>query len=1088
MKQLIIIITALLITLSLNALWHIDEGFESSTIPAGWTVYDQDNDGNAWYPINQPTHAHSGDRAAFCHNFFPNQNNDWLITPQISVQAGDSLSFYTRAWFGTENLYVKVSTTGNAINNFSTTLSYIQNLNTTYQYRRIDLSAYAGQNIYLAFHWQCDTYGILVDDVKIGQSDYVNPAINLPESFSFFQGETLDVNFTPYVTVTNIGIASLAVTGNTNIAVSINGMNLSFSSPAWAGSETLTFTVFDGLGGSASDTAIVTVNPPPSDDAGIASIISPRPYEYLNHFIYPELIIRNDGDAPIDDEIPIQCIITNAVSQVVYSQESSHIGLLLPGQEVSVQFPVSWQVSQLGSYQVSFTILRADDDSSNNQLSIACEAYEHFGVGGPDAFGYRWISSEVAGGPVFDWIDISETGTSSVMYGVPTWSGDDNFSEPIPIGFNFPFYGMSYSSMYIDTNGEILMAPNTWYRPYPDQGWNTDGNMFNYMYPIPVYSQMPGLIAVYWDDLHADEGIGNVFFQTFGTAPNRYCVVQWHNIRFHSGTGGNPALKFQVILHENGDIVMQYHTTATGQTGATIPHDNGRSATVAIQNQTAELGLCYLREIVQNSTYIGVEPVGNLLRDNHAIRFYTGMDTQPPFITHIQPGNTFNQNPELVATITDMSELGGAVLHYNLGNGWETVDYSAFTEPNIYSYALENIPLSTTIEYYFEAVDLHSNIATLPADAPFEVFSFDILPTVGANVLLAYSGSQDYQRIELPVYMAHLDANNISYDIYNWEEYPSYRIPDQYQAVICYASTGSASSKSDTLSIVLMDYFDRGTDLSPKNVFFASDGFASSQHGTPNSNPRKKLMEAYFRTSYIATGLGGGTNGLGGPNNLNYEHGTIVATSTSPIGNPGLEIPVYANSPDCIFRISECPDWYADQVLYPEIGASNAYYFEDGPINGQAYLYHGVCGTWIDNIHYKAFFFSFDFSQVTSYADRNNMFVSAMQWFGIGPVSTDPEIVPAPGFTLKQNYPNPFNPETRIEFSPKYPDLPSTLSIYNLRGEKVIELLNAKLPTGIHSVVWNGKDSSQRPVSSGVYFYRYQNGNYSSIKKMMLVK
>ena len=44
----------------------------------------------------------------------------------------------------------------------------------------------------------------------------------------------------------------------------------------------------------------------------------------------------------------------------------------------------------------------------------------------------------------------------------------------------------------------------------------------NYMHTIPGYIQMPALIAAYWDDLEADEGIGDVYYQSFGDAPNRF--------------------------------------------------------------------------------------------------------------------------------------------------------------------------------------------------------------------------------------------------------------------------------------------------------------------------------------------------------------------------------------------------------------------------------------------------------------------------------------------------------------------------------------------------------------------------------------
>jgi len=309
------------------------------------------------------------------------------------------------------------------------------------------------------------------------------------------------------------------------------------------------------------------------------------------------------------------------------------------------------------------------------------------------------------------------------MYGVNTWAGDDNFSEPIPLSFNFPFYGSNYNIAYVDINGEILLAPNSWYDHFPLTGWDGDGNMFNYMYPIPGYTQMPALIAAYWDDLHADQGTGDVYFQTFGQTPNLYTVIQWHNVRFHAGTNATSLLDFEAILHENGEIVMQYNSTATGQTGATVPHDNGKSSTVGLQNESATIGLCYLREIVVNNTYIGVEPSGNLLFNGLAIKFYSGEDQQAPYITHEEVGNTFNTSPVLTARVMDLSPLASVILHYNIGQGWNSVN-GMLTGNGYYDFPLPNIPNGNELSYYFQATDELGNSGTLPASAPAEVYEF----------------------------------------------------------------------------------------------------------------------------------------------------------------------------------------------------------------------------------------------------------------------------------------------------------------------------------------------------------------------------
>ncbi|MFA7214303.1 MAG: T9SS type A sorting domain-containing protein [Candidatus Cloacimonadaceae bacterium] len=96
------------------------------------------------------------------------------------------------------------------------------------------------------------------------------------------------------------------------------------------------------------------------------------------------------------------------------------------------------------------------------------------------------------------------------------------------------------------------------------------------------------------------------------------------------------------------------------------------------------------------------------------------------------------------------------------------------------------------------------------------------------------------------------------------------------------------------------------------------------------------------------------------------------------------------------------------------------------------------------------------------------------------------EIVP-PEFSLRQNYPNPFNPSTTISYW-----LPETarvrLDIYNLKGQLVKTLIDSEMAAGLHSVVWNGKDSNNQAVASGVYFYRISSPNNTQTKRMLLMK
>ena len=85
-------------------------------------------------------------------------------------------------------------------------------------------------------------------------------------------------------------------------------------------------------------------------------------------------------------------------------------------------------------------------------------------------------------------------------------------------------------------------------------------------------------------------------------------------------------------------------------------------------------------------------------------------------------------------------------------------------------------------------------------------------------------------------------------------------------------------------------------------------------------------------------------------------------------------------------------------------------------------------------------------------------------------------------FSLSQNYPNPFNPKTKIKYTIKE-KVNVNLSIYDILGRETLQLVNKKQNPGKYEVQINAAN-----LPSGLYFYKLSAGDFSSIKKMILIK
>ena len=138
-----------------------------------------------------------------------------------------------------------------------------------------------------------------------------------------------------------------------------------------------------------------------------------------------------------------------------------------------------------------------------------------------------------------------------------------------------------------------------------------------------------------------------------------------------------------------------------------------------------------------------------------------------------------------------------------------------------------------------------------------------------------------------------------------------------------------------------------------------------------------------------------------------------------------------------------------------------------GWVNNQCQLVSG-CGWNVNDIDYSdAFFDSMEECIETSLLHIN--------------------IIKPSNFLINQNYPNPFNPITSIRYNLPVDEFVK-ITIYDLLGNIVNNLLNDKQNSGYKSIQWNATSNKGQTVPAGIYFYSIEAGKFKKTKKMLLVK
>lgn len=134
---------------------------------------------------------------------------------------------------------------------------------------------------------------------------------------------------------------------------------------------------------------------------------------------------------------------------------------------------------------------------------------------------------------------------------------------------------------------------------------------------------------------------------------------------------------------------------------------------------------------------------------------------------------------------------------------------------------------------------------------------------------------------------------------------------------------------------------------------------------------------------------------------------------------------------------------------------------------------------------YKTAYITFGLEQISSEATQDLVVNKILDWFATPVVGVDEnsEIMLTPKkYSLEQNYPNPFNPSTIINY--QIPESGNVkVVVHDILGNEVAHLVNERKNAGYHSIEFNASY-----LTSGIYFYSIQSGNFYQVKKMLLIK
>ena len=280
----------------------------------------------------------------------------------------------------------------------------------------------------------------------------------------------------------------------------------------------------------------------------------------------------------------------------------------------------------------------------------------NYGGGGPTQGNYYFANSTTGASgapsqPVFNWIDISSTGTDLISS-----ISDEQTKGPYNLGFNFDFFGNTYTQFYINANGFVSFE-------YPS-------GQIAYGFPMPSISGPENLIAGFWMNLDPTNTSVTEKHLYYGM-DNGDMVITFEKYPQYIGSNvhgdENRWITFQIIIKQNENIKIQYK-----EKGSSFIVSDLNAGKVGIENNDGTKGILYKYSDTGGPVFDGSSPL--------AVEFGQDASALPVELSTFS-GTIIGQNVKLNwATETEVNNYGFEIermldVKGQTSNSWEKIGF-----------------------------------------------------------------------------------------------------------------------------------------------------------------------------------------------------------------------------------------------------------------------------------------------------------------------------------------------------------------------------------------------------------------------------